>query len=867
MASVFDELWRNSRGFLGRSRLSIRTFGRLPWVAVREWAEFVGLMPVHGSNPNRRGWGMSSWAGNLRLALRTLRKSPAFAATTVTLLGLGIGSVTAIFTVVDHVFLRALPYPAQDRLVVVENGSHPGPVWRELQNLESVEHWGASWPETGNLVGEGDPLRITLTGVSEEFLSLFGARPSYGRLLVAEDFDASNVAVLDYDFWKSVFGGDPRVMGRVIQVETENHRLSLQVVGVLNEDFVVPEGVVGTAQSPEIWRPMEWNQPGLQIASMYVLDIMGRMKEGVTLTEVNGELGRAAENLARAWPEDRVARDGTPLALPARPLQEATTRRYRMGLGLLLGAVALLLLVACVNVAHLFLARGLSRLREMAVRRALGARTGTLVHQLLVESLLLGVGGGLLGSALAWAGLRSFLTMNPEAIPWTTSVSLDLRALGFAALVSTVTVLLFGLIPALRSVRGDLATDMKSASRGSTSGRHSARLRNGLVVLEVALSLVLVVEAGLLIRSFMKVQSQDPGVQVVGVWTLPLTPSGLGSPEEYVQTMNEVEASLARVPGASSVTYSFTLPLERTGTGRCCWMTSSFRVEGEDKEGFRLFLQPVTATFFETLGVPLLAGRAWSQAEADVDPWPVVLAENLAIDLFGSAERAVNKVLEIRDEATPALVVGVAGDTRFFGLDQDYEQFVYVPIEKLPFTIPIAHMAVRTDRSPPEGWARMLREAVWNVAPSMPVPTIRTMEEWVDRSTATRRFDGVLFGSFGTLALILAAAGLYGTLLYTVGQRRREMGIRVALGAARARVQSQVVSQGLLLAIVGCSVGLGVAWGVGRWLESRLFGVSSTDSVTLLGTVAILMAAALLASWIPARRASRVDPMEVLREE
>lgn len=612
---------------------------------------------------------------------------------------------------------------------------------------------------------------------------------------------------------------------------------------------------------------MEWTHEGLQRADMWVLDIMGRMKESVTLTEVNGELGRAAESLARAWPENRVERDGSPLPLPARPLQEATTQRYRLGLGFLLGAVALLLLVACVNVAHLFLARGLGRVREMAVRRALGAGTGTLVQQLLVESLTFGVGGGALGTALAWIGLRSFLSLSPEAIPWTRLVSLDLRALGFAALFSAITVLLFGLIPALRSVRPDLTHDLKGASRSSTSGRHPARLRHGLVVVEVALSLVLVVEAGLLIRSFMMAQSQDPGIQVAGVWTLPLTPSGLGSPEEYVERMDEVEASLSQVPGVSSVTYSFTLPLERTGTGRCCWMTSRFRVEGEDKEGFRVFLQPVTETFFETLGVPLLAGRAWSQAEANADPWPAVLAENLAVELFGSAEHAVNKVIEMRDETTRAVVVGVAGDIRYFGLDQDYEQFVFLPIEKLPFTIPRAHLAVRADRFPPEGWARMLREAVWDVAPAMPVPTIRAMEEWVDRSTAGRRFDGVLFGSFGAMALILAAAGLYGTLLYTVGQRRREMGIRVALGAARGRVQGQVVSQGLILTIVGCVIGLGAVWAAGRLLTSRLFGITSTDPMTLAGTVAVLMAAALMASWIPARRASRVDPMEVLREE
>ncbi len=867
MEGVFLELWKSAEGVGPKARLMLRAFGRLPWVALVEWMEYLGLIRAPGSDRSQRRWGMSAWGANLRLAFRTLRKAPAFTLTTVVLLGLGIGAVTTIFTVVDHVFLRALPYPEQDRLIVVENGSHSGPVWRELQNVESVEIWGASWSNTANLVGEGDPVRLTMTGVSTDFLNLFGARPALGRTFVEDDFLASDVAVLDYGFWQSAFGGDEEVVGKVIQLDTENARASLQVVGVLTEDFVAPEGVAGAADNPEVWRPMDWTHEGLQRASMWVLDVMGRMKEGATLTEVNGELDQAARALAEAWPEDRVDRDGTPTELPALHLQESTTERYRMGLGLLLGAVGLLLLVACMNVAHLFLARGLGRLREMAVRRALGAGTGTLVQQLLVESLVLGAVGGLLGLGLASLGLRSFLTLSPNAIPWTSDVSVDLRTLVFAAGISAVTVLVFGLVPALRSVGHDLTHDLKGTSRGSTIGRSSSRLRNGLVVAEVALSLVLVAEAGLLLRSFMKVQSQDPGIEVAGVWTVPLTPSGLGSPEEYVQSMDQVEASLAMVPGVSSVSYSFSLPLEMTGTGRCCWMTGNFSVDGERKEGIRLFLQPVSETFFETLGVPLRSGLAWSQADAMADPWPVVIAENLAVELFGSADRAVNQVLDVGGDVTRMLIVGVAGDTRHFGLDQDYESMVYLPIERLPFTIPLAHMAVRAEGNVPPGWGRTLREAVWAAAPAMPVPTVRNMEEWLEISTAGRRFDGVLFGSFGALALILAAAGLYGTLLYTVGQRRRELGVRMALGAARTRVQRQVVSQGLILAAVGCVVGLGAAWGAGRFLESRLFGLTPNDPTTLLSTVGVLLGAAFLASWLPARRASRLDPMEVLREE
>lgn len=811
---------------------------------------------------------MSSWRANFWLALRTLRKAPAFTVTTVILLSLGIGSVTTMFTVADHVFLRALPYPDQERLFLVDNGSHSGPVWRELQGLNSVDLWGAAYPRTANLVGEGDPLRVTAAAVSRDFFKLFGAKPAVGRLLTEEDFAAGDVVVLSHGIWKRVFGSDPNIVGRTIRSDDRDQRAPYQVVGVLGEDFVAPEGLAAVGSEPDLWHPIDWSDEGFQRASMWVLDVMGRRAPGATLDDVNSELGVAAEALAKAWPEDRVERDGEPVALPALSLLEGTTRRVRPGLGLLIGAVSLLLLVACMNVAHLFLARGLGRVREMAVRRALGAGTGSLLQQLLVESLVLGAVSCVFGSALAALGLRAFLSLNPRAIPWTTSVSLDLRTLLFAVGVSVVTVLLFGLIPALRSMGHDLTGDLKGTSRGTTSGRRMARMRSGLVVAEVALSLVLVAQAGLLLRSFIKVQALDPGIQVAGLWTVPLTPSGLDSPEAYVQTMNEVEESLATIPGVRKAAYSFTLPLEMTGTGRCCWMSGTVRVDGEVRTDVRQFLQPVTETFFETLGVPLVAGRVWSQGEAQADPWPTVLSENNAVELFGSAERALNQVFEVGgDDPSRLLVVGVAQDTRFFGLDQDFERFAFIPMERLAFPISMAHMAVRVDRDPPAGFSRTLREAVWAAAPAMPVPTVRPMAEWLERSTAGRRFDGALFASFGALALILAAAGLYGTLLYAVGQRRRELGVRMALGAARARVQKQVVSQGLVLAVLGCVVGLAVSWGAGRFMESRLFGLDSTDPTTLVGAVVVLLGAAVLASWLPARRASRVDPMEVLREE
>jgi len=591
MVLAFSDLWREDLGPSARARLLVRSFGRLPWVALLEWKDHLFQAPRRGPGKKPWRWGMSAWIRNLRYALRTLRKSPSFALTTVVLIGLGVGAVTTIFTLVDHVLLRPLPYPAADRLFLVENGSHSGPQVREFQTMRSVEAWAIARSETANLVGEGDPLRIQQTEVSPDFFSLFGARPALGRLFLDDDFGGSNVAVLDHGTWERVFGSDPDIVGRTIRVNDA----PVQVVGVLAESFHSPESIHYREAGSDVWLPLDLTGEEFERIGYHTLQVAGRMASGATLADVDAEMERVGERLTERYPDYYGGKDGTArYSTPPAGLQEVTTRPVRAGLGLLLGAVGLLLLVACVNVAHLFLARGLGRVQEMAVRRALGAETAGLVQQLMVESLVLGMAGGLLGLGLAALGLKSFLALNPEAIPRTGGVSLDVRILVFTALISVVTVLLFGLIPALRSVGRDLTNDLKGASRSATSGRGASRMRNGLVVAEVALSLVLVTGAGLLLKSFMRVQARDPGFRTEGVWTVPLTPTWIRSPEEYVETMDRVEASLAAVPGVMEATYSLTLPFEMTGRGRCCWMTSSLRADGQEHEGLRLLLQPAT---------------------------------------------------------------------------------------------------------------------------------------------------------------------------------------------------------------------------------------------------------------------------------
>ena len=853
MLETFQALTDEPRPRMGQVHLVFGVFLALPGVIMAEWwDELRGA--VRDSKTGGLGMGWRQW----RFAIRTLRKAPAFAGTTVGLIALGVGAVTTMFTLVDHVLLRPLPYPEPDRLVTVENGSHSGPFWNQLQAVNSVEQWAGAFSQSANLIGESDPLRIEQADISEDFFEIFGARPALGRLFLGDDFAAPSTVVLSHGTWVRVFGEDPGIVGRSIRVDQDR----VTVIGVLTEDFALPQALVGS--QIDAWRPIDFTRRELQSVDYSMMEVVGRVSPGAGVPDVQAEIDDLSLRMAALYPGDMVDRDGNPYDFPVVGLQASTVQRVRGGLTLLLGAVAMLLLVACLNVAHLFLARGLGRVQEMAIRRALGAGAGGLVRQLFVESLLIGALGGLLGTLLAAGGLRLFLLLNPEALPTVQNVSIDLRVLAFAALISVLTAVVFGLLPALRTLGRDLTVDLKGSSRGSTAGPGTGRLRSGLVVAEVALSLMLVAQAGLLLKSFLQVQAHDPGVDVEGVWTLPMTPTGIETPAEYVAMMNEIESSLAAVPGVASATYGLTMPFQYTGGGRCCWGRTLDDPDGGEQD-IRLTMHPVSDGYFETLGLELVAGAPWGLSEAELSPAPGIVTEALAVRMYGGAEAALGQVLD--DSGDGWRIVGVARDAKHYGLDQSDPLALYVPMAAVPFAMPGVHMAVKLAGTAPAELAGDLRRAVWRVAPDLPVPTVRPLAEWVEASTAGRRFDSVVFMVFGGVALLLAAAGLYGTLLYGVRQRRRELGIRLALGASRNRVERQVVGDGIRLALLGLGVGLLGAWNAGRVLESRLFGVEARDLTTLLGAALVLFATALLASWLPARRAGRTDPIQTLKAE
>jgi predicted permease len=795
---------------------------------------------------------------------RGLLRTPAFSLSVVLLLGLGVESVTAIFTVVDHVLLRRLPYPAAERLFVIGVGAHSLPAMRDFQVMRSVELWAGVATDESNLTGAGDPMRVRQATVTDGFFPMFGARAAIGRLLQAHDEEAGATVVLSYGMWVRAFGGDTSVIGRTIRINGSPKT----VVGVVDGHFVLPEAL--TSSSVDVWRPLDPSEAYMTSRDYWQFKVAGRLRATASLAQARQEAATVAEARARQFPDTYRDRRGI-INLPVRSFDAATTGKVEQPLKALLGAVVLLLLVAGASVTHLFLARGIARFREMAVRRALGARTRSLITQLLVESGLLGVTGAMVGIAIAFAGVRVFLALAPADLPRAASIAVDARVLLFAAGIGLMTSIVFGLVPALPLARGSGST-LRASERSVTTGRSAQRLRNALIVGEVALSLILVVQAGWLLRSFIRMQQEDLGFRTTGVVTIPMSlavprdVSGAGdtpNPADWNRRMEAIRESLENTGGVQGVTFGLTMPLEWLGGGRCCW-SSRADFAGRERLEQPSAAHPVTEDYFRIFSIRMVAGDSWSRSAAMASPAPAVVSEQLAREVFGNAAAAVGRSFVMGDRQFQ--VTGVAANTRHYGAEQSYGTAVYVPASTIPFVPGNVTVAVRTDRSD-DGLAAELRSAIWRVEPNVPVPTIRSIAEAARRDTAHRQFNAMLFGTFSIIALLLVAAGLAGTLLYMVSLQRRSLGIRLALGATPRGLERNVLTSGVRLAAIGVSIGAVGAWFAGKMIEASLFGVQARDVRTLAIAMSVLMAIALAASWIPARRASLTNPMESLRSE
>jgi putative ABC transport system permease protein len=809
---------------------------------------------------------VAMWTRDVGHAVRSLRRRRGFALGVMLLVGLGVGTVTAVFSVVDAVLLRALPYPEAERLVYFGHPAHSGPKlrdWRE--RLDTVEGVAGAWVEPVALTGVGAPVRVREARVTDGLFELFGASAAQGRLLAPGDFvPAGRVAVLGHELWQSQFGGDPDIVGRSIAIEGEPH----DVVGVIDRRFRPPEALTG--DRVDLWVPLDLAAPMFAQRNIHVLQVAGRLAPAVGVDAARAEVDALTAALAAEFPESEARRDGSVPEQPLSSLHEATTGGVGRTLYLLLAAVSAMLLIACANVAALALARANGRERELSLRSALGASRRQVGSLLLAESLLLALLGGVLGVALAALALRAFRLFAPSDIPRFGEVAIDWRVVVFALALSVLTGLLFGVVPALRSARAHLAASLRE--QGSGPGRRKQRLRAALVVMQVALALALSVGSGLLFHSFLRLRAVELGFDPARVTRVALQLGRLQEGEAGEQRRRQfADALLERIsalPGVDSAALGWSLPFDFVGGSRCCWRTGladAARPPENERDAEAAMIHPVSSDYFRVLGVPLLEGRGLEDADGDQESLAVVLGRELAERLFPDGGAVGATVVDGRGSLR-LRVVGVVADFRTWGLDQEIESGAFVSYRSFGGRAPLLSLAVRSEL-PLETLSESLRRAIWDLDPDLPIESITELEQRIAGSIAVPRFYSTLLLVFAALALGLAAAGIYGSLLYAVGQRVREMGVRLALGAARGDVVRLVVAQGFAQVAIGIALGLGLVIAGGRLLEGTLFGITSSDPWSLAAASAVLSGVALLACWLPARRAAATDPVKTLRAE
>jgi len=695
-------------------------------------------------------------------------------------------------------------------------------------------------------------------------LEIFDARARLGRLFSDDDFmGPPGRGVLGYGAWQGLFGGDPDVVGRVLTIDDH----PVEVVGVLEQGWTSPPGYEG--DEVDLWLAMDPRWERFFGPNIWVLTVFGRLEPGVTMAAAQEELNGRIRVLAEEKPDVHADREGEPYLVDLAPLQTALVGDTRTTLLLLLGAVGMLLLIAAANVANIFLARGTDRVHEVAVRSALGASRRRIVVQLLTESTVLAAGAGLLGAALAFLGVRAFEVLNPGNIPLIERIGVDLRVLFFAVGVAVLTGLLFGLAPAFRAVKVDVAGMLRDGVRGGEdAGR--GRLRSVLVTAEIALALVLLTGAGLLFNSFLRLQSVDPGFDPSGLVGIELSLEGEryatgAARAEFVERLDSRLETLSAVEGAST---AISVPFQFYGDRRTGWSNSSWQTRDGEERQIHSMLHPASADYFGLLGVEL-RGRTFEPADLTAEPVPVIVSGSFARQLYPGEEalgRLFRGNLVFGPEIEQGRIVGIVSGLHAWGLGQGSQETVYLPWERSGTWIPMAAMLVRTGGNPAAA-IPALREVVWSMDPDMPLPSLFVVESRISESLTVPRFYSALLGTFAVVALLLAAGGIYGSMLYNVGRRQRELGIRTVLGADRGRLMRLVLGRSGRITAVGVLLGALGAWGVTRFMEGWLFGVEPGDPLTFAAVALLMAGVAMAASLLPAWKAATSDPVEALRAE
>ena len=820
---------------------------------------------------------MTPFLQDLRYAVRTLRRSAALSLVIVASLAIGIGANTAIFSVVNALLLKPLPYPDPNRLAVLwlrspginipQDWPSPGQFVDVRTENRSFEEMSISQGHSGTMLTREDAVRVEGIMTSSSLFRMLGAQPLYGRLLrVDEDSPGKPaVVILSYGFWRRAFNGDPNVIGTSLTLNGfgpggGDAKNQFEIVGVLRPDFLLNAEIMPTVASimqMDVFVPLPLGADAATRRGDENYNLMARLKPAVTMAQARDDVAAIAARIREKDKRDRT------FTIDVVPLVESVVGNVRVAVLVVLGSVALVLLIACANVANLLLTRATSRQKEIAVRTALGASWTRLVRQLLTESVLLGLLGGAAGLAIARTALQVVRSINPGNIPRLEAIGLDGTVLAFTFAVSIGTGVLFGLAPALRAARVDLNTALKAGGRNAQGeggfGSSRRRLRSLLVVAEVAISLMLLVGAGLLVRSFIRLQQVSPGFDPEGVISMRVGSRAhqFANRDEAIEFYRAAGESLAAVPGVVSRGAVSSLPF----TSSVGW--GGINVEGwtpQPGQELQVDQRGATPDYFKTMKIPLRHGRFFTEADWPVTAQPVAIVDEKFAQRFWPAGDAVGKHLW-NDPAHKATIVGVVGTVKQYGLDVDGRIVVYRPGPWAGY-----HVA-RTASSDPTSVARDIVRKFHDIDPTITVFDVQTMPARMSASMARQRFSTLMLGSFAAFALILAIVGVYGVMSHLVAQGAHDIGVRMALGAERSRILRMVLRQGLELTIAGSVLGLIGAALLTRVMASLLFGVSTTDAATFAAVPLILIATAMVASYIPALRATRVDPVVALRDE
>jgi predicted permease len=812
---------------------------------------------------------------DIRFGARQLRKNPGFAAVTVLTLALGIGGNTAIFSVVNAVLLKDLPYREPARIVMlwtdnpaINVGMHelpPTPTdlleWR--RQARSFEQIAAFRTRVADLSEQGDPERVGSVLATANLFSVLGARPILGRVFSAEEERAGNdkVAVISHGLWQRRFGGDINITGKFITINHERHA----IIGVMPPGFTFPHGAempAGYALPPqtEVWRPFADDAKYWHNDDARDFIAMGRLAPGVTIAAAQAEMDGFAEHEAREYPKSHSG-----WTIHLRPLALQVAGKARPVLFILLGAVALVLLIACANVANLLLCRCAARGREMAVRTAIGAGRGRLLRQLLTESVLLSALGGAIGLLLAAGAIQLILAFSPPNIPRLNQTTLDGRVFVFSLLLSLAAAVIFGLAPAWQASKVNLTEALNADGRGGTAAgrRHTHGL---LVICEVALAVILLTGAGLMFQSFLRLQAVDPGFKPlqVGAFDVGLTGARYESDASQRQFYRQARQRLTKVPGVRAAAGINFLPLNGVES------FTFFHVEGSpppSPENAPLAENPkVTPGYFDAMEVPVLRGRDFADSDAPDQPNVCIINETIARNFFPGIDPIGKRLKTARTETEPDpwfTIIGVVADVRTHGLEARPRPQFYTTVEQN--TDNDLTLIVRAGTMPAAALERAVRAEMKSLDPALPLANFRMMESLVADSISRPRFSAFLLGLFATTALVLTAIGLYGVVAYATAQRTREIGIRIALGAGTRNVLALVIRQGMAPALLGLAIGVAGALALTRLLANQLYEVGATDPLTFICVGALLLLVALAACCLPARRAARIDPMTALR--